>query len=666
MKNDTSVLSLPTVTSGTSSRIILPLPVICPITKELLSDPVVGPDGISHERSILLGQHLPSQQQQGDVDDPASTVHTTDTTSSTIENDNNNGTVLSGGGGDDHDAYDEEQVYRKNSEVLVLETRPQDNLKTLDRNKSSMENDTSGGLSLSTVRSDSHIIIPLPIICPITQELLSDPVVGPDGISYERSILLGQQLPSQQLKQEQEQGRVDDPGPVPTNDTTSPTANNDNSGTVNRPMPSNGLRPHEVYPNRALLRLMEECLGLTEDTWKAGIRRARHKEASTPGCDGLALSFTLPHDQPIPESYICPITLDLFHYPVIDPEGNTFEQEAIVTWIRTHGVSPLSRTQLSIHDLYPNYAIRQLMEYHAAGGEDDVNERNEEEEDIAMDEEEEGKDSSSVTDEEGNETKVQQRKIHPALVKWKADIASTGTEWPPLQSDPTGTNHDATSTTGNIPPDVYNASSPQEVQLPPHLYPMTMEDLELYRRHQRWLLARVVLYAGLCVLGCAGGLVWTIMRGGDYFVLLVAIWLGYMSRDFLDRYKELRTEENAQLEAAERRIQQNQERTDQLRARLAELARSLALGGGGGGGEEEEEEPPTQPTPSSTNESNIDIETGQLPQQLRAEAEALIRQLHLKRVSELKRRHVERVTELKRRHVERVTALKRLQQCERP
>jgi len=128
----------------------------------------------------------------------------------------------------------------------------------------------------------------------------------------------------------------------------------------------------------------------------------------------------------------------------------------------------------------------------------------------------------------------------------------------------------------------------------------------------------------------------------------------------------LRTEENAQLEAAERRIQQNQERTDQLRARLAELARSLALGGGGGGGEEEEEEPPTQPTPSSTNESNIDIETGQLPQQLRAEAEALIRQLHLKRVSELKRRHVERVTELKRRHVERVTALKRLQQCERP
>ena len=47
--------------------------------------------------------------------------------------------------------------------------------------------------------------------------------------------------------------------------------------------------------------------------------------------------------------------------PVQDKEGNTFEKEAILSWINTHGTSPLTRTVMSVNDLVPNRALKDTI-----------------------------------------------------------------------------------------------------------------------------------------------------------------------------------------------------------------------------------------------------------------------------------------------------------------
>lgn len=53
-------------------------------------------------------------------------------------------------------------------------------------------------------------------------------------------------------------------------------------------------------------------------------------------------------------SMICPITGDVMKDPVIDPEGNSYEREAIESWLQRNQTSPVSRAPLQISDLRPN------------------------------------------------------------------------------------------------------------------------------------------------------------------------------------------------------------------------------------------------------------------------------------------------------------------------
>lgn len=66
--------------------------------------------------------------------------------------------------------------------------------------------------------------------------------------------------------------------------------------------------------------------------------------------------------QDIPSAYICPITFDLMMDPFSDPDGNSYEKTAIVNWLRDHGSSPITRRPMSIHDLRPNRALKDLIE----------------------------------------------------------------------------------------------------------------------------------------------------------------------------------------------------------------------------------------------------------------------------------------------------------------
>jgi len=47
--------------------------------------------------------------------------------------------------------------------------------------------------------------------------------------------------------------------------------------------------------------------------------------------------------------------------PVIAPDGYTYEQRAITTWLLTHGTSPQTRQTMSVNDLIPNRAIADLL-----------------------------------------------------------------------------------------------------------------------------------------------------------------------------------------------------------------------------------------------------------------------------------------------------------------
>lgn len=60
-------------------------------------------------------------------------------------------------------------------------------------------------------------------------------------------------------------------------------------------------------------------------------------------------------------NFFCPITHELMKDPVIDPDGNSYERQAIEDWLRQNGSSPITRAPLSINDLRPNRALKQTI-----------------------------------------------------------------------------------------------------------------------------------------------------------------------------------------------------------------------------------------------------------------------------------------------------------------
>jgi hypothetical protein len=172
-------------------------------------------------------------------------------------------------------------------------------------------------------------IYPTVFYDPVSKELMKDPVVHPDGMSYEKTAT--------------------DTG--------------------------------AYYPNRALQTIIEE------HTQRQKLKEQEEKDLSTPHSSirSLRINFskiqksarqTINHlldELPIPtvpsrhpslesDALYCPITLDLIRYPVIDPSGTTFEKAAIEHWIDANHTSPLTRTPLQTSQLYENTSIRSYIE----------------------------------------------------------------------------------------------------------------------------------------------------------------------------------------------------------------------------------------------------------------------------------------------------------------
>jgi len=180
-------------------------------------------------------------------------------------------------------------------------------------------NDNEPYIPVNLDNDTEEKIFPDAFYDPITMKLMEDPVVISDGNSYERS------------------GVVERRG------------DNIESG-------------GKLYSNRALKAVISETVELGGDSFMP-VMKQLHKTVQ----DSVKQMFeksalSNKEFRPLSDVYYCPITFGLIHFPMIDPEGNTFEKVAIEAWILQNGSSPITRTSLSKDELYDNHAITALLE----------------------------------------------------------------------------------------------------------------------------------------------------------------------------------------------------------------------------------------------------------------------------------------------------------------
>lgn len=67
-------------------------------------------------------------------------------------------------------------------------------------------------------------------------------------------------------------------------------------------------------------------------------------------------------DVDAPAEYICPITMSIMKDPVIMPDGQTYEREAIQKALNANPISPITRQPMDMKDAKTNYALKSLIE----------------------------------------------------------------------------------------------------------------------------------------------------------------------------------------------------------------------------------------------------------------------------------------------------------------
>ena len=66
---------------------------------------------------------------------------------------------------------------------------------------------------------------------------------------------------------------------------------------------------------------------------------------------------------PVPDEFICPLTLDVMVEPIVSREGHNYEREAILNWVAEHGTSPLTRKPMRPSQLVPNRALQAQISF---------------------------------------------------------------------------------------------------------------------------------------------------------------------------------------------------------------------------------------------------------------------------------------------------------------
>jgi hypothetical protein len=72
-------------------------------------------------------------------------------------------------------------------------------------------------------------------------------------------------------------------------------------------------------------------------------------------------SFRKSHSCTVPKEFLCPLTNEIFHDPVMTCDGASYERKAIESWLEKSEISPLSKSKLDTKILLPNFALKQLI-----------------------------------------------------------------------------------------------------------------------------------------------------------------------------------------------------------------------------------------------------------------------------------------------------------------
>ena len=67
-------------------------------------------------------------------------------------------------------------------------------------------------------------------------------------------------------------------------------------------------------------------------------------------------------DVDAPPEYTCPITMSIMKNPVIMPDGQTYEKEAIEQALKVNPISPLTREPMDMSQARVNYALKAVID----------------------------------------------------------------------------------------------------------------------------------------------------------------------------------------------------------------------------------------------------------------------------------------------------------------
>ena len=64
----------------------------------------------------------------------------------------------------------------------------------------------------------------------------------------------------------------------------------------------------------------------------------------------------------IPNKFVCPITKEMMKEPVIAFDGNSYEKNAIMEYLKLHKKSPLTNEETTIFNVFPNMQLKKEIE----------------------------------------------------------------------------------------------------------------------------------------------------------------------------------------------------------------------------------------------------------------------------------------------------------------
>ena len=234
------------------------------------------------------------------------------------------------------------------AEQTSRQQRQQQGASIMSRSSSSLNGSRRNISSSSSMPSQ----YPAEFYCPLSKELMKDPVVLVDGLSYERASV--EASPSTVIESSVAATTDTVVAVESTNNSTEEGDENDDVGGL--AATSSDQSGKKMYSNRALKTIITES---TQTTFQ------KIQNSAKQFLGGEIVKGNSIFKATLSGGFYCPITLGIIHVPMIDPEGYTYEQNAIESWIQVNGDSPVTREPLSIEDLIPNFAILNLLEAEA-------------------------------------------------------------------------------------------------------------------------------------------------------------------------------------------------------------------------------------------------------------------------------------------------------------